>query len=131
VLDVYSETYHFPSMKLKVIAENSTVNVLEFKYPGAKKLHAQYPIVFRALTRIQYDLPPPVFSIVGMLMANPMILMMLFSAVMVIAMPILMKNMTPEELAEIQKSSFAAQGDPMQKLSKLMGGGAKTEDDED
>ncbi len=59
-----------------------------------------------------------------------MIIMMLFSLGMVIAMPILMKNLSPEELEEIQRNS-AASGDPMQKLSKLMGVAPKNTEEEE
>lgn len=120
-------------MKLKVVAEETeykSVSVVEYKYLGAKKLQADYPIILTALAPIVYTLPKPQFSILGFMMANPMMIMMLFSLVMVVGMPMLMKNMSPEELEEIQKNSLTG-GDPMQKLSKLMGGGKVAEDDDE
>lgn len=136
-LDVYSPLYHFPTLKLKVVAEDTpSVSVVEYKYLGGKKTQADYPLSLTALTPIIYTIPKTQFSIVGMMMANPMMLMMLVSLAMVLGMPLLMKNLSPEELEEIQKNSLTGGGDPMQKLSKLMsggGGGAAKEagDDDD
>lgn len=117
-------------MKIMVVSENASVSVVEYKFPGAKRLPADYPIAITALTPIQFRIPRPAFNLLGMLMANPMILMMLFSLLMVIGMPMLMKNLTPEELEEMQKNSLAA-GDPMQKLTQLMGGAPKKAIDDD
>lgn len=125
-----SQDFHFPSFKIKVAAETQTVSVVEYKYPGSKRLQAEYPLNIAAMKRIQYRFPAPSFSLWAMISANPMMLMMLFSLVMVVAMPMLMKNLSPEELEEIQKNSLAS-GDPMQKISKLMSGNQKDGADDD
>lgn len=127
---MYSTEFHFPQLKIKVVAENNSVSVVEYKYQGSKRLQADYPLSITALKRIVYRIPPPSFSLWGMLAANPMMIMMLFSLVMVVAMPMLMKNLSPEELEEIQKNSLAS-GDPMQKLTKLMSGGQQKDADDD
>lgn len=129
-LEVYSLTDHFSQLKLKVSAENNTISVIEYKYPGAPRVAASYPIVLNALAPIQYEVQKPPFSLWGMIMANPMMLMMLFSLVMVVGMPYLMQNMSPEELEEIKRQS-AKNGDPMKQLSQLMGGGKAANDDDD
>ena len=119
-------------MKLKVSAESGSITVVEFKYHGAKRIPSTYPLVITALAQAQHFQQRPPFNLMGMIMANPMILLMLFTGLIVIGMPQLLAGMTPEELEEIKKQS-ATQGDPMKQLSALMGGGASkaTNDDDD
>lgn len=128
--DVQSPLYHFPQLKLKIDKDSQNISVVEYKYFGAKRIAATYPLSFVALAPIQYDMVKPPFSIVGFIMANPMMLLMLFSFVMVFAMPKMLQGMSPEELQEIQKQS-AANGDPMKNLSKLMGMPSNNNDDDD
>lgn len=129
--EVYSSKYHFPSFKIKVSDENNTVSVVEYKYTGAKRLAANYPLIVTALAPIQYEMVKPSFSIMGMIMANPMMILMLFSFVMVFAMPKMLQGMTPEELEQIQKNSAMSGGDPMKNFSKLMGVPAAGDDEDD
>ncbi len=117
-------------MKLKIDQESKNISVVEYKYFGAKRIPSVYPLSFVAIAPIQYTMPKPPFSIIGFVMANPMMLLMLFSFVMVFAMPKMLQGMSPEELQEIQKQS-AANGDPMKNLSKLMGMPASNNDDDD
>jgi hypothetical protein len=86
-LDVYNTAHHFPQLKIKVSAENASISLVEYKYPGASRLPASYPIVLQALAPIQYTIPKPPFSLLGMLMGNPMLLLMLFTGLMAFAMP--------------------------------------------
>lgn len=86
-LDVYSSLFHFPQMKIKVSAENATVSVVEYKYPGAARATANYPITLQALAPMLYEIPKPPFSLLGMLMGNPMMLLMVITAVIAFAMP--------------------------------------------
>lgn len=142
-LDVYCPHYHFPSYKLKLLdaspdaapapAETAaSITVVEYKYPGAPRIPASYPMLISALAPVQYQLPKAPFSLMGMLMGNPMMLLMVFTGIMAFVMPKMMANMSPEELEELKKQS-ATSGDPMAKLSKLMSGGGsgKGEPDED
>lgn len=129
-LEVYSLTDHFSQLKLKVTAENNTIFVIEYKYPGAPRLVVNHPITLTALAPIQYEVQKPPFSLYNMIMANPMMLMMLFSLVMVVGMPYLLNNMSPEELEEMKRQS-AKNGDPMKQLSKLMSGKTGDDDDDD
>lgn len=123
-------TDHFPLLKLKVSAEENTISVIEYKYPGAPRTPANYPITLTALAPIQYEVQKPPFSLWGMIWQNPMILMMLLSLAMVVGMPMLLKNMSPEELEEMKRQS-AAKGDPMKEFSKLMGMKQAANDDDD
>jgi hypothetical protein len=129
-LDVYSMTDHYSQLKLKVSTEDDSISVIEYKYPGASRTPANYPIVLTALAPIQYEIQKPPFSLWNMIKSNPMMLMMLFSLVMVIGMPMLMKGMTPEELEEMKRQG-AGKGDPMKELSKLMGMKTGGNDDDD
>jgi hypothetical protein len=130
VCDVQSSSHHFPQLKIKIDKDSNNISVVEYKYFGAKRAPATYPLSFVALTPIQYEMKKPPFSIMGFIMANPMMLLMLFSFVMVFAMPKMMQGMSPEELQELQKQS-AANGDPMKNLSKLMGMPTANNDDDD
>lgn len=86
--------------------------------------------VLTALAPIQYTLKKPPLSIMGMVMANPMMLIMVFMLFVVIAMPKMLQGMSPEELQELQKQS-ATGGDPMNSLKKLMGMSSPAGDDDD
>lgn len=116
----------FPQMKIKVSAEDGSITVVEYKYHGAKRVPSSYPLVVTAIAQIDYFQPRPPFSLMGMIMGNPMMLVMLLSAVVVVGMPKLLSGMTPEELAEMKKTTAggAAGGDPMKQFAQLLGGKA-------
>jgi ER membrane protein complex subunit 7 len=86
-LDVYSSVYHFPQLKVKVSAENASVSAVEYKYPGAPRQPAVYPLQIQAIVPMIYTIPKPPFSLLGMLLGNPMMLLMLFTGLMAFAMP--------------------------------------------
>jgi hypothetical protein len=96
-LDVNSVDYTFSTMKIKVSeegqSENLNITVIEYKYPGAKKLPASYPISLIALAKNFYIPMKEPFSLYKIVAGNPMALMMLFSVVAVFALPAMMKNM--------------------------------------
>lgn len=121
-------------MKIKVAAEEQKITVVEYKYPGAKRMQAEYPIVLTAIAPVNYFQTRPSLSIIGMISGNPMIIMMLFSLVIVIGFPAMLKNMSPEELKELQgrsAASTAGSGDPMAQFQKLMGMESKADDDDE
>lgn len=126
-LDVLAVHAQFPQAKLKVEADVGAVTVVEFKYPGAKRTPISYPIVLTALAPVAYFQQRPPINIVGMLLGNPMMLMMLFSVGVMVLMPKLTEGMDEEELKKLQ----AEQGDPMKSLQKMMGMEQKTNDDPD
>lgn len=134
-MDVLSIHHMFPKMKIKVSAEDGSITVVEYKYHGAKRIPSVYPLVVTAVAQVEYFQVRPPFNLMGMIMGNPMMLIMLLSAVVVIGMPKLMANMSPEELEELKKNSAGSGGDPMKQLTALMGGGAAAgkgkDDDED
>lgn len=117
-------------MKIKVSAENATVIAVEYKYSGAKRQAAQYPLLLKAATGVRYFQKKKQLSIIGMITGNPMMIVMAISLVAVMVMPKMLQGLSPEELAELKKQSGS--GDPMKELTKLMGmGGDKKEDDDD
>lgn len=131
-MDVSDIRAVYPQMKIKLSAENGTITVVEYKYVGAKRIPAAYPMVITAIMPVKYFQVRPPLSIMSMITGNPMMIMMLFMLVMIVAFPNMLAGMSPEELKEMQKSSASA-GDPMKELSKLMGvgGAAAAKDDED
>jgi len=121
LLSVGSVTELFPQMKLKISAENGTISVVEYKYPGAKRIPASYPLVITAVLKPLYFKKKAQISLFGLIAANPMIVMMIVFFVVMVAFPkMLTAGLTPEELQELKKQQ-GTQGDPMQELSKLMG----------
>ena len=130
LLDVSDIRATYPQMKIKLSAENGTVTVVEYKYVGAKRVPAAYPIVITAIMPNKYFQTRPPISIIGLITGNPMIIMMLFALVTIVAFPNMMAGLSPEDLQELKKSQGS--GDPMKELSKLMGvGGAEVKDDDD
>jgi len=67
---------------------DGAIKVLEYKFPGAPKQPAVYPIELTPLVKTQYFEARPKMSIIGMLMGNPMMLMM---GLMVIGMTVFPK----------------------------------------
>ena len=140
-LDVHSVNIFFPAAKVKVVAgkgndqsneessstenqsvtDQGTISVVEYKYPGAARTPVGYPIVLRALAPLMYFQPKQQFSILGMIMANPMMsLMLLIGGGMVLVI----QNIDPETMKEIQEQQKQqGQEDPMQQVQKMMSGG--------
>lgn len=131
LLDVSAIKEYFPQIKLKVSAEDGLITAVEYKYPGSKRIPAEYPVVLTALAPVVFFQKKPSMSIVSMLMGNPMMIMMLFFLVVVSYLPNILKGIPPEELEEMTKQSGQG-GDPMEQMKKLMGmgGGAKDDDDD-
>ena len=161
-VDVLSTHAFFSTMKVKILVENDNVDnaihVVEYKYPGSKKLPSTYPLIMEAIispsgTTIErlpgknaptqkrvllsansmYFQPKQQFSIIKYAMANPMMLMMGVMLIMVVGMPKLLAGLDPEELKKMQAEAGGEplETDPMKAFQKLMGGGKATAGDED
>ncbi|KAI0079584.1 hypothetical protein K474DRAFT_1591683 [Panus rudis PR-1116 ss-1] len=61
-----------------------------------------YPILLHARGKYDYYVPKESFNLLGMF-KNPMMMLMLFTGIMMLAMPYIMKNMDPEALADFQE----------------------------
>lgn len=126
LLDVLSIHQAFPQMKLKVSAENGTVHAVEYKYPGAKRLPANYPLVLNAIVPITYFQTRPPFSIFD-IFGNPMMLMMMVSVGVIIFFPKMLNSIDPEKL----KQEMGDDGnEEVMKMMKSWGlGGGSANDD--
>jgi ER membrane protein complex subunit 7 len=113
-------------MKIKVNAEEKIVNVVEYKYPGAKKSPAEYPLHLKALYPIRYYHERPPFSIIGLITGNPMIAIMVFSLGVMAIFPKLLQGIDPEEMKQMQEEMNIS-ADPYTELKKMagLGGGGQ------
>jgi len=130
LLDVQSLYQIYSQFKLKVNAENETINVVEYKYPGAKRLPAIYPLVITALAPVTYFQQRPPFSIFSILWQNPMIAMMVVMFGMMMLFPKMLEGMDPEKMKEMQ-AEIGDAGDPMKNMAKLFGISQDTKKDDD
>lgn len=75
--------------KINVPADpEGTIKCLEYRYPGAVKQPMNYPIELQAQVKLNFFEARPKVSVMGMLMGNPMMLMM---GVMVLALTLFPK----------------------------------------
>ena len=91
---------------------------LEYAYPGALKQVIKYPLVLNPHATYDYFEKRRGFSIFAIL-KNPMVLMMLFSAGLMFAMPKMMEGLSEEEKQQLRAQQQAQ--DPTQMLSKMWG----------
>jgi len=119
LLDVLSTDDVFPQMKIQVNAEEGVVKAVEYKYPGATKRPTTYPLIVSAIAPVNYFQARPPFSVLGFVFANPMIILMGFSAIILVAMPQLLKQLDPEALKEYEEAQRDA--DPAALLGKFLG----------
>ena len=106
------------------------ITVIEYKYPGAQKMAGSYPLVLTALVKNNYLPVKEGLNIFKMIFGNPMALMMIFSVAVVVGMPMMMKNIDPEELKAMQeRSALNPNEDPATLMKKFMG--MDNKDDED
>lgn len=120
LVDVLAISELFPQLKIQVNAEEELVKVVEYKYPGAIKRSSTYPLVFTAMTPVSYFQVKPPVNILGFVLQNPMMLLMGFSAVLLVFLPKLLNNLDPEAREEYEKAQAGA--DPSEMLKKMLGG---------
>jgi hypothetical protein len=109
VVELYSAEYYYPSLRVDVGADGENVHAAFLYTPGIEWAEgdapvAAYPLQFGALslTEIHQDNGFKVSS----LLANPMVLMMLFGAGMMYIMPKLMENLGMDETSVGPPSKF-------------------------
>ncbi|KAJ6604351.1 hypothetical protein DFH09DRAFT_1122387 [Mycena vulgaris] len=128
ILSVVSHDFVFDQLRVDVLESAFEVR----PYSVGTPLNPASPILLPQISmppRVKhvYFVPLDSFNILGMLQ-NPMMLMLLFGGVMVMAMPYLMKNMDPETMKEFKEQqakmssmqSAMASGDLKAGLSALM-----------
>lgn len=141
VLDIISTTYMFSQYKIDiseateeaVVAGKNTdeiIRVLEYRYPGAEKTVANYPLWIQPHLKLSYFLKREKFNFVRMIFQNPSMLMMGVMALMAFALPKMMANMDPEERKKMQDDMKGA-NNPNEMMKGFFGGGAKDEDDDE
>lgn len=121
LVDVLSTHEVFSQLKIKVDAVEQTVGVVEYKYPGAKRQAASYPLQLTAMSPLNYFQVKPPFSIMGFIMGNPMIVIMGAGCCMMVYFPKMLKELDPEGMKAYEES--AKDTDPRELLAKLFSGG--------
>ncbi|KAG0046077.1 hypothetical protein BGZ83_008726 [Gryganskiella cystojenkinii] len=108
-LEVQSPQYIYPSMKLVVADKQAKAYLVTLGSDWSNNDNAlQFPITFVPRAPSSYFVPREGFQIKH-LFANPMMLMMGFSVIMLFLMPKLMANMDPEAMQEMQGMQEATQ----------------------
>lgn len=129
LLDVLSVDYFFSQIKLSLPDSiDQQIQCVEYKYPGATKVAAPYPLRLVGGGKKQY------FDVreqpgLHTLFRNPMMLMLVVTGGLVVLMPKMMENMDPDEMKKMQEQMGAA-NDPAQMLKNLFGVDESKEDDE-
>ena len=113
LLDIISPYFMFSQYKIKVENSSSPIpirlyiciillclnftslnfcSVIEYKYPGAMKMPSSHPIRAQALYPIRYFQQRQPFSIVGLIMGNPMMALMVVMFGLVMLNPKMMQG---------------------------------------
>ncbi|KAG0014094.1 hypothetical protein BGZ80_010655 [Entomortierella chlamydospora] len=109
LLQVQNPQYIYPTIKLIVTGKDSRAHVVNIGTDWSNNDNAlQLPLVLTPRAPVSYFVPREGFKI-SHLFANPMMLMMGFSLLMLFVMPKLMANMDPEAMEEMQGMQDAAQ----------------------
>ena len=83
-----SAAWVYSTFKVQLSEAGEGAQVLEYRYPGAPKLPARYPIDAAPVARAAFFEERASFSVWGLL-KNPTVLMMLFMGVVAIGMPMM------------------------------------------
>ncbi|GJJ72133.1 ER membrane protein complex subunit 7 [Entomortierella parvispora] len=108
-LEVQSPQYIYPNMRLVVSDQQAKAYIVSIGADWSNNDNAiTFPITLVPRAPAMYFIPREGFQIKH-LFANPMMLMMGFSVIMLFVMPKLMANMDPEAMQEMQGMQEAAQ----------------------
>ncbi|TYZ63122.1 hypothetical protein PybrP1_008205 [[Pythium] brassicae (nom. inval.)] len=129
VVDIPSELFLFSQYKLDV-APDGVIRALEYKYPGAGKQRAEYPLVAEAVTELNYFEQREKFNLLGLIM-SPSFLTIVVPIGLLYVLPKLSEGMMdPEEFKKAQEEIGTQ--DPASLISGMFGGGAaRSNDDSD
>jgi hypothetical protein len=133
LLDVLSPHHAFSQIKLKVVQENDSITALEYKYQGAPRTAAIYPLVLSPHVKISYFQKKEPLSITKMIMGNPMMIVMAISFGAIVFFPQLLNGMDKDQMKELmeQQKQQGLDGDPTNALKKLFGMESKADDDDE
>ncbi|KAL5520359.1 hypothetical protein ACEPAG_9583 [Sanghuangporus baumii] len=107
ILTVVSHDYAFDSLRVDVYPFNESLPDVRPYIPGTphnppSTVSLQYPIVLMPRQKANYFVEMQSFNALGML-RNPMVLMMLVTAVLVFGMPYLIKSLDPDIAKELNE----------------------------
>ncbi|KAF9056348.1 hypothetical protein BJ165DRAFT_1399037 [Panaeolus papilionaceus] len=113
ILTIVSHDYLFDQVVITVNDTSSTADVRPY-IPGTpmhppSNVNLFYPVVFIPRGKNNYYVPPEQFNLAGML-SNPMMLLMIGGAGMMLAMPYIIKNLDPEALEELKEQQNKMSG---------------------
>ncbi|KAF8973738.1 hypothetical protein BDZ97DRAFT_389478 [Flammula alnicola] len=106
ILSIISHDYSFDQLRVDVNNSNSLIEVRPYvagtpMNPPSSVL-LSYPVLVTPREKYVYFAPPESFNLAGMF-SNPMMLLMIGGAGMVLAMPYLIKNLDPEALEDFKE----------------------------
>ncbi|KAE8906592.1 hypothetical protein PF005_g20917 [Phytophthora fragariae] len=127
VVDIPSTQFLFSQFKVDVGADG-LIRALEFKYPGAPKTRANYPLVAEAVKELDYFEQREKFNLLGMIM-SPSFLTIIVPIGLLYLLPKLSEGMDPEEMKKAQEEMGST--DPSSLLAGMLGGGQTNADDSD
>ncbi|RLN46885.1 hypothetical protein BBJ29_002905 [Phytophthora kernoviae] len=127
VVDIPSQEFLFSQYKLDVGADG-LIRALEYKYPGAPKARADYPLDVEAVKQLNYFEQREKFNLLGLIM-NPSFLTIIVPIGLLYLLPKLQEGMDPEEMKKAQEEMGSA--DPSSLLAGMLGGGQSNADDSD
>ncbi|KAH7491551.1 hypothetical protein PRIC1_003038 [Phytophthora ramorum] len=127
VVDLPSQQFLFSQYKLDVGADG-LVRALEYKYPGAPKMRANYPLTVEAVKQLDFFEQREKFNLLGLIM-NPSFLTIIVPIGLLYVLPKLSEGMDPEEMKKAQEEMGSA--DPSSLLAGMLGGGQTNADDSD
>lgn len=128
LLDVHSPQYMFSHVKIQVTApdekkedeeSSAEVRCVQYAFVGGPKQAIPHPLIMTAHASYQYFEQKSGFSF-KILLKNPMLLMMLFSAGLMFVMPKMMENLDDDQKEQMQRQ-MEMQSDPSKMLSQLWG----------
>jgi len=106
ILEVIAHDHTFEKLRIDVLDSDTLPEVRPYvlgtPLSPASPVTLPYPILLSAKTKYDFYVPRQSFNVLAMFQ-NPMMLMMVFTGVMVLAMPYLLKNMDPEALQDFSK----------------------------
>jgi len=105
LLSIESHDCTFDSLRIDVKPSESIPevrpHVLGTPFNPASSIYLPYPVSLAPRSKNAYFVPRESFNLVGMFQ-NPMMMIMVFTGIMMFAMPYIMKNMDPEMLEDFK-----------------------------
>ncbi|KAF9569741.1 hypothetical protein CPC08DRAFT_677464 [Agrocybe pediades] len=113
ILSILAHDFYFDQVRVDLLP-NDTLPEIRPYVPGTpldppSSIVLPYPIVLSARDKFNYFVPPESFNLASML-ANPMMLLMVGGAGMMLLMPYLIKNLDPEALEELKEQQSKMSG---------------------